>query len=93
MSAHQPKFSKTFSKPGTFQSLYAAQKWLEQNGYSFGSTCLEMPIGILKGDFIIAKRKNLTKAEIAQLDGRLSGDMRNGPVMIQLTAAPDQEAA
>jgi len=93
MSAHQPAFTTKFSEPGTFQALYAAQKWLEQNGYSFGSTCRGSPIGILKGDFIIAKWRNLTKREIEQLDGRMDGDMRNGPVTIHLNAGPAQEAA
>lgn len=93
MSAHQPTFTKTFSEPGTFHALYAAQKWLAQNGYCFGSTCRGSPIGVLKGDFIIAKWRNLTKREIDQLDGELSGDMRNGPVTIHLKAAPLREAA
>lgn len=93
MSAHQPAFTKTFSEPGNFEALYSAQKWLEQNGYSFGSNCRGSPIGILKGDFIIAKWRNLTKREIDQLDGELTGDMRNGPVTIRLKAAPLREAA
>ena len=93
MSDEQPAFTKTFSNPGTFQAFYAAQKWLEQNGYSFGSTCRGSPVGILKGDFIIAKWRNLTKREIEQLDGRLVGDMRDGPVAIHLNSVPSKEAA
>lgn len=82
-------FTKTFSNEGTFQALYAAQDWLKENGYSYGSTCREMPIGILKGDWAIAKWKNLTKKEIADLDGQLQGDKREGPITITLKVAPD----
>ncbi|MEB0008660.1 hypothetical protein QN412_02910 [Pseudomonas sp. RTB3] len=77
-------FTKTFSEPGTFEALYAAQKWLTQNGYSFGPGCAMKPIPILKGDFVIAKWKNLTKGEIAGLDGKLDGNMREGPVTVIL---------
>lgn len=93
MSADQPAFSKTFSEHGTFQAFYAAQRWLEKNGYSFGSNCRGSPVGILKGDFIIAKWRNLTPREIDQLDGQMTGDMRNGPVTVRLTVAPTQEVA
>lgn len=51
-------FTKTFSETGTFQALYAAQVWLAQNGYSYGSSCVLMPV--LKVDFLIAKWNNLT---------------------------------
>lgn len=81
-------FKKVFDQPGTFQALYAAQTWLTQNGYSYGSTCVDQPVGILKGDYCIAKWRNLTRAEIAVLDGRLEGDVRNGPLTVTLNAAP-----
>jgi hypothetical protein len=81
-------FTKTFSNEGTFQALYAAQDWLQSNGYSYGSLCREMPVGILKGDWAIAKWKNLTKKEISELDGHFDGDKREGPITILLKAAP-----
>jgi hypothetical protein len=72
-----------FNREGTFQALWAAQGWLEENGYSYGSTCRDMPIGILKGDWLIAKWKNLNKKEIGELDGVLiSDDFREGPCKI-----------
>lgn len=61
--------TKLFEGSGDFQSYFAATKWLDDNGYSYGSMCAPMPIGILKGSFQIAKWKNLTNAEIAALDG------------------------
>jgi hypothetical protein len=92
-TANQPAFTKTFEQAGTFQAFYAAQQWLTKRGYSFGSTCRDQPTGILKGDFIIAKWRNLTQQEIEQLDGRMTGDTREGPVTITLMEAPAQEAA
>ena len=81
-------FTKTFSETGTFESLYAAQKWLTQNGYSFGPSCAMKPIPVLKGDFVIAKWKNLTKKEIAMLDGQIDGNLREGPMTVMLKVAP-----
>jgi hypothetical protein len=86
-------FTKTFNETGTFQALYAAKAWLAANGYSCGTTCRDMPCGILKGDFVIAKWKNLTKKESEQLDGRLEGDMREGPITITLKEAPPDSTA
>ncbi len=72
-----------FYEPGTFHSMYAAQRWLKENGYSVGSTCFKSYCGILKGDFIIAKWKNLTPDEIKQLDGVMwSSDYREGVVQV-----------
>ncbi|WP_426113482.1 hypothetical protein [Pseudomonas sp. DSP3-2-2] len=44
------------------------------------------PVPVLKGDFIIAKWKNLTRKEIAQLDGKIDGNFREGPVTVTLKA-------
>ncbi len=83
----------TFDKVGTFSALYAAQAWLRENGYSFGSLCVGMPIGILKGTWSIAKWRNLTGKEREQLDGQLtSDDFREGPVVLRLKeSATDEE--
>jgi len=81
-------FTKTFTEPGTFQALYAAEKWLADNGYSYGPGSAMHPMPVLKGDFVIAKWKNLTKKEIAQLDGKVDGNMREGPVHIVLKVGP-----
>jgi len=41
---------KTFTNEGTFQAYYAAEAWLTENGYSYGSMCSPFPTGILKGE-------------------------------------------
>lgn len=82
-------FKKTFEQQGTFAALDAARAWLKQSGYSYGSTCLGEPVGILKGDFIIAKWRNLTRAERNKLDGTLDGNFREGPLTLCLKVAPE----
>lgn len=81
-------FTKTFTEQGTFNALHAAEKWLTENGYSYGPTSCMHPVPVLKGDWSIAKWKNLTKKEIAQLDGRIDGNEREGPVTVYLKEAP-----
>ena len=75
----------TFDQTGDFAAVDAACNWLTEHGYSVGSMCGHMPMGILKGDWIIAKWRNLTPKERNQLDGKLiSNDFRNGPIVVQL---------
>lgn len=81
-------FTKTFNQQGTFQALYAAQNWLRENGYSYGSTCRGEPIGLLKGDYVVAKWRNLTRQEINELDGVVTGCPRNGPITVHLQEMP-----
>jgi len=81
-------FTKTFTEQGTFNALHTAEKWLTENGYSYGATSCMHPVPVLKGDWLIAKWKNLTKKEIAQLDGRIDGNWREGPVTVYLKEAP-----
>lgn len=60
-----------------------AQQWLTQNGYSYGRMQGKDPRGILKGlQWDIQKWRNLSRADIAVLDGTMTGDMRNGPVFV-----------
>lgn len=82
------QFEKKFEQVGTFAAYHAACRWLEENGYSHGSTSVDGPVGILKGDFHISKWRNMTPKERSQLDGTLSGEMREGPVVIRLKVAP-----
>lgn len=73
-----------FKVDGNFESMYAAERWLTENGYSRGSSCASSPTGLLKGDYHIAKWKNLTKKEKYHLDGVMEGDLRNGPLTISI---------
>jgi len=42
------------------------------------------PRGLLRGSFDISKWRNMSKREISQLDGRMTGDMKNGPVFVEI---------
>ncbi|CVE51194.1 Uncharacterised protein [Serratia marcescens] len=87
------KFTKVFDQKGTFNALYACQDWLRDNGYSYGSSCRGCPTGVLKGDWLIAKWRNLTREEIEGLHGTIDGNFREGPVRLHLKEAPEQELA
>lgn len=78
---------KIFDIEGDFQSLYAAQAWLTKQGFSYGSLCAPDPVGILKGDWDIAKWKNLTAKERKQLHGQINrvGNSFRGPVEVNIT--------
>jgi hypothetical protein len=72
-----------FYAPGTFESLNKAHTWLHENGFSYGSLCMDQPVGILHGDFLIAKWKNLSSDDIQALHGvLLSEDFREGACKI-----------
>lgn len=80
---------KKFHVPGTFESMYAAQSWLRENGYDYGSTSAgNIPTGVMKGDYydygLPHKVKNFTKHEKNMLHGEITGDMREGPVFVKI---------
>jgi len=76
---------KAFKANGTFEAYYAACGWLSENGYSYGSMCMDQPIGIMKGNWGIAKWRNLTSSERKELDGTMtSNDFREGDVTINI---------
>ena len=76
---------KTFEAETTFQALWDAEAWCAENGISYGSLCGQDPVGLLWGDFSIAKWKNLTGKERHQVHGRMtSPNFRTGPVTIRI---------
>jgi hypothetical protein len=74
----------TFDNRGTFVAYNAACDWLTERGFSHGSMSRPFPTAIKKGDFHIAKWKNLTAAERRDIDGTIEGDFREGPVTVNL---------
>ncbi len=82
-------FQANFNRTGDFEAWYECQQWLTERGYSFGSTCVMSPVGVLKGDYSIAKWRNLSTQERAALDGTVTGDFRNGPLTLVLKEAPE----
>jgi hypothetical protein len=82
-----PKTRHVFPATGeTFGALYAAREWCHANGISYGSLCRDMPVGLMRGDYQIAKWKNLTSEERASCDGLMtSSDFREGDVVIEIS--------
>ena len=81
-----PEITKTFteiSPHDDFAAVNAAEKWLRENGYSVGVMQAHSPRGIIKGDVIIAKWRNLSSKDRAELDGEMIGG-RGGPVTIKI---------
>jgi hypothetical protein len=73
-----------FNQSGTWAALDAARSWCHENRISVGQSCATGPSGLLFGKFWIAKWRNLTQDERNALHGTMSGDFREGPVVIIL---------
>ena len=73
-----------FLQTGDFKALYAAEDWCHERGISMGSVQRGSPRGLMRGDFDIEKWRNLSPSDRYALDGRMTGDMRNGPVIINI---------
>lgn len=73
-----------FKKEGTFESLYAAQRWCTENGYSYGSLSRDQPVAIQKGDYDLPQKwPNMSAEGRKHADGvMVSTDFREGPVTI-----------
>tara|TARA_R110002167_G_scaffold81296_5_gene222703 strand:- start:2037 stop:2345 length:309 start_codon:yes stop_codon:yes gene_type:complete len=81
------KTQKEFKVSGTFKSLWAAEGWLKDNGYSYGSLCGDLPVAIKKKwDYEFPQKwKNFTAEEKGLIDGvMVSRDFREGSVSIIL---------
>jgi hypothetical protein len=81
-------FQKTFDGVETFQACRAAEKWCRDNGISVGAMQGLSPRGLLYGDFMISKWRNMSASEREVLDGIMIGNMRNGPVTVELKRQP-----
>lgn len=75
---------ETFSGERDFEAMYKAEAWCEEHGLSVGRNDRHDQRGILLGKFDIQKWHNLNHAERMALHGVMSGDMRRGPVHVDL---------
>jgi hypothetical protein len=75
---------KRFVEVGDFCAMYAAEAWCRDHGISVGRNQRGAPRGLLIGDFDIQKWRNLRPEERTALHGRMTGNMRDGPVVISL---------
>lgn len=68
----------------TFSAYNKAEQWCRDNGYSVAPMCCPLPTGLVKGDVYIAKYRNLTARERRELHGTITGNFREGPVVVTL---------
>jgi len=74
-----------FDQKGTWQAKEAAEAWCRENGISVGQSSADGPSGLLFGEYDwIAKWRNMTPKEQADLHGTMDGDFREGPVIVTL---------
>lgn len=75
---------KTFHEQGDFAAQAAAKRWLHERGYNVGPSERDSPRAIMRGDVLISKWRYLSPHERKTLDGIMRGDMRNGPVTVEI---------
>lgn len=69
---------------GDFAACHTAEWFLESWGFCVGHAQRGAPRGILFGDYDIQKWRNLNQAHREALHGTMTGDMRNGPVIVTI---------
>ena len=75
---------ETFSGTRDFEASGKAEAWCEAHGLSVGEQQRNDQRGILLGKFLPEKWHNLNHGERMALHGVMSGDMRRGPVHVDL---------
>ena len=73
----------------TFSAKYEAEKWLKENGYSYGPSCVGGPQAVIKGDYCISKWHNLSSKEKSLVDGTLDAG-REGVATLRLKSSHNQ---
>ena len=74
----------SFEQTEDWEAVKAAEAWCEEHGISVGTMQGESPRGLKRGKHMIAKWRNLDTEDLKILDGTMTGDMRNGPVHIDI---------
>lgn len=74
-----------FKSEETFGAYHEAEEYCKALGVSVGRMCHPLPTGLAKGEFDIAKWKNLSAEDKTLLDGVIVGDFREGPVKVYLS--------
>lgn len=81
-------FMARLTDQGDFAAVRRAEQLLEQHGFSVGIMQRGSSRGILFGDFVIQKWRNLNVAERAALHGILDGDRSSDAVIEIWDPAP-----
>ena len=89
---HKIAWERDWQESGDFAAYDAAVRFLEGAGFSVGSMARDEPIGLMFGDYGIAKYRNLSRAERDELHGELRGHKRQGPIRVVIFARAPEEA-
>ena len=81
-------FQMKFTDTGDFKACSEAEKWCNERGLSVGGLQGPSPRGILLGSYNIQKWRNLSEEDKDALDGEMTGNMREGPVVVTLKNLP-----
>lgn len=77
---------KIFSSSGSeFDATNDAEQWCRDRDITVGPMARDLPRGLMRGPCVIAKWTNLSDADRAKLDGTMTGNMRHGPVAVNLS--------
>jgi hypothetical protein len=74
---------------GNFEACREAEEWCEERGIAVGAMERGRPRGLLDEPCHISKWSNLSGPERRQMKGAMTGDMRHGPVIIELQGEED----
>jgi len=77
---------EVFEPAGDFGAMRSAEKWCADRGLSVGEPEDGRGRGIVRGGVVLPKWTELTQNQKDTLDGRMTGDMRVGPVVVELWA-------
>lgn len=72
----------TFVADGDFAATRLAEQFLRERGFSFGPTQGPDPRAVMFGDYLVAKWRNLTRADKAANHGVMLGRPRTGPITV-----------
>lgn len=84
------RFGITFAQVGDFAACHAAEAALKAHGFAIGPTQRGAPRAIMFGDYAVSKWSNLNQNERRETHATMTGNFRDGPVILRLLpAAPD----
>lgn len=69
---------------GNFEACREAEEWCRARDIAVGKMERAQPRGLAVGSYAISKWGNLRPHERTSLDGKMTGDMRHGPVVVEL---------
>ena len=74
---------------GNFDDCRAAEEWCEERGISVGTMERRQPRALFHEDCHVGKWSSLSGPERRQMHGTMTGDMRHGPVTIELKGSEE----